>query len=131
MQGEGFWIVHDEPNTALVLPAGYMVAVVGNFSDDKNDEGAYGMRWSYLDTKCTEKVRDIKKTVSSMIESFPLFWHPATTRRGSRSCSMCCCQAPPCRTVLRRCVCALLLLKVGWGRLNDSVCAAQRCFFRE
>jgi hypothetical protein len=70
-EGEGFWLVHDEPNSALVLPAGYITVVVGNFSDDKDDDGAHGMRWSILDTASLCEVRRAQETVAEMIAAFP------------------------------------------------------------
>ena len=60
---DGFWLVHDEVNTCLYIPPGYMVAITGGFSAEN---GASGLRWSLLDhashadvVACASRVQDI------------------------------------------------------------------------
>lgn len=62
----GFWVVHDDPNSLLVLPSGYITVMAGHFSTEKDAKGSWGMRWSVLDssskaasTRALEQVRGI------------------------------------------------------------------------
>ena len=70
-EGKGFWMIHDEPNTAIVIPAGYIVAITGNHSASKTEEGASGLCWSYLDARKREPLLACKALVSDMLRTFP------------------------------------------------------------
>lgn len=67
----GFWVVHDEPNTALIIPAGYLVIVTGNYNKAKEEDGANGMRWSFLDAASNDEVKLCSDLVGGMLDTFP------------------------------------------------------------
>ena len=63
--------MHDEENSVIIVPAGYLVCVSGNHSDDS---GAQGFRWSYLDgtldavTECIKRLEAIQEAMPELQE---------------------------------------------------------------
>ena len=76
IEGEGFWMVHDTPFTAVVVPAGYMVAISGNFKtaakgEDLQCQGAEGSRWGVMDSSDKSEVQQVHKSVSQILQAYP------------------------------------------------------------
>jgi hypothetical protein len=61
---------HDEPNTCVVVPAGYIMVITGKFSDAKEAEGAQGMRWSILDSTSKKELVAVKNIVEQMMDTY-------------------------------------------------------------
>ena len=57
----GFWGVHDEPYTAMVIPSDHVVIMSGNF--EKGKDGSQGVRWGFMNPP---SAADCKRTVDNL-----------------------------------------------------------------
>ncbi len=67
----GFWIKHDQPNSCVVLPAGYLLISIGCFADPPQAKGSTGLRWSIMNSSSKLSVATAIEAIGMMIDSFP------------------------------------------------------------
>lgn len=73
--GEGFWLIHGEVGTLVIVPAGYIIVNAGvtSASDagtSDREEGATGLRWGYLDSCNSTMLKQTQTICAEMLKTF-------------------------------------------------------------
>lgn len=68
---KGFWYQHDEPNSVLVVPAGYVLFIAGHFEDKTKEGGSAGLRWGFLAHQCKQSLELAVTMVTELKAAYP------------------------------------------------------------
>lgn len=74
--GDGFWLLHGEVGSLVIVPAGYLIANVGvlergNGGEEKKGEGfAAGLRWGFLDAQDQKQLETTQAMCKDMLSTF-------------------------------------------------------------
>jgi len=67
----GFWFEHDEPNTMIGIPSGYIVTTIGKHSSEADARGCEGIRWGLLASTQRPACQRAVDAIATILKTYP------------------------------------------------------------